>query len=167
MKRDSLCVKQSAKACLTPDVYQQAAFWLPVCPVHLIADRDTLVLAPPNVLDLSLRESQALIDAFNTHFEQDGYQLVMVSPLCWFLGSAHNWQLNFPTLKDAVSMNCRDAWQQGKSAGQWRKLLNETQMLWYCHIVNQTLENQGKLVVNGFWSLAKPKPWWYFDFKLN
>jgi hypothetical protein len=127
--------------------------------VHLIADRDTLVLAPPSALNLSLSQAVSLADDFNAHFKQDAYQLVVASELCWFLGSSHKWQLNFPSIDDAVSMNCRDAWQLGKSAQQWRKLLNETQMLWYGHDVNQVLENQGKLVVNGFWSLDK-KPWW-------
>jgi hypothetical protein len=154
------CPKR-AKACLAPETYQQAAFWLPVCPVHLIADRDTLVLAPPDALELSLAQAQELADAFNRHFEQAGYQLVVVSELCWFLGSSHAWKTQFPSLAEAVSMNLRDAWQKGKDAAVWRKLLNETQMLWFVHAVNQGLEGQGKLVINGFWSLEK-KPWWQF-----
>ncbi len=154
------CPKQP-KACLGPEIIQQAAFWLPVCPVHLIADRDTLVLAPPEVLELSLSQAQSLIDVFNAHFEQEGYRLVAASELCWFLGSPHKWQLNFPSIDDAVSLNLRDAWQQGKHAQQWRKLLNETQMLWFGHTVNQALEGQGKLVINGFWTLDK-KPRWRF-----
>jgi hypothetical protein len=154
------CPKQ-AKSCLAPEMIQQAAFWLPVCPVHLIADRDTLVLAPPEALEMSLSQAQSLVDSFNEHFSPDGFRLVVVSEFCWFLGSSYRWQLNFPSIDDAVSMNLRDAWQQGLHAQQWRKLLNETQMLWYAHEVNQVLENQGKLVVNGFWSLKK-KPWWRF-----
>jgi hypothetical protein len=156
------CVKPSAKACLTPEVYQQAAFWLPVCPVHLIADRDTLVLVPVEALELSLSQAQELGDAFNQHFADDGYRLVVVSELCWFLGSSHEWKTQFPSLAQAISMNLRDAWQNGKDAGVWRKLLNETQMLWFVHAVNQNLEGQGKLTINAFWSLAKTKSWWQF-----
>jgi hypothetical protein len=153
--------KRSAKDCLSDDDYKQAAHWLPVCPVHLIADRDTLLLAPPQALQLSLAQAQSLVDTFNQHFKEDGYRLISVSEWHWFLGSSHPWQLGFPSLADAVSLNLRDAWQQGDDASQWRKLLNEAQMLWYAHPVNEQLEGQGRLIVNGFWSLAR-KPWWCF-----
>lgn len=144
---------------LPPTIQQQAAFWLPVCPVHLIADRDTLVLAPTSGLGLSLPEAQGLVEAFNGHFAEEGYCLYAVSERDWFLGSEQQWKLNFPSLEQAESMNCRDAWQQGRDAAQWRKLLNEMQMLWFSDAVNVQREQQGFLPINGVWVMQQ-KRWW-------
>lgn len=144
---------------LPPTIQRQAAFWLPVCPVHLIADRDTLVLAPTSGLGLSLSEAQRLVEAFNGHFAEEGYCLYAVSEMDWFLGSQRHWKLNFPSLEQAESMNCRDAWQQGRDAAQWRKLLNEMQMLWFSDAVNVQREQQGFLPINGVWVMQQ-KRWW-------
>lgn len=148
---------------LPSDIRQQAAHWLPVAPVHLIADRDTLILAPSKHLGLSLGEAQALAETFNQHFADDGYCLWVASEGAWYLGSAHPWQLSFPSLAKAESSNCRDAWQKGKDARQWRKLLNEAQMLWFAHDVNQQREQQGLLPINGLW--VTQQSWWrkWFD----
>lgn len=144
---------------LPPAIQQQAAFWLPVCPVHLIADRDTLVLAPTSGLGLSLTEAVDLVASFNRHFVEDGYYLYAQSETVWFLGSSHQWKLNFPSLSEAESMNCRDAWQKGKDAGQWRKLLNEVQMLWFADRINVQREQQGYLPINGLWVMQSNR-WW-------
>lgn len=149
---------------LPKSIQQQAAFWLPVCPVHLIADRDTLVLAPTAGLGLTLSEAQGLVDSFNRHFSQEGYYLYAVSEKDWFLGSQQQWQLNFPSLAQAESMNCRDAWQQGRDAAQWRKLLNEVQMLWFSDAVNVQREQQGYLPINGLWVMHQQK-WWHKWFR--
>lgn len=141
------------------DIRQQAAYWLAVAPVHLIADRDTLVLAPSQHLALSLDEAQALALSFNTHFAEDHYYLWVVSEQQWMLGSSHPWRLKFPSLQQAESHNCRDAWQQGHDAQAWRRLLNEAQMLWFSHDVNMNREAQGQLTVNGMWTL-QARPWW-------
>ena len=147
------------KCILPPAIEQQAAHWLPVCPVHLIADRDTLLLAPPSCLGLSLAQGQALVAAFNQHFKDDGYCLYALSETQWWLGSVQAWKLNFPSLAQAESSNCRDAWQQGKDAGKWRKLLNEVQMLWFSDSVNVQREQQGYLPINGLWVMQQ-KRWW-------
>lgn len=143
-----------------PDtIQQQAAYWLPVCPVHLIADRDTLVLAPTHGLGLSKTEADALIHAFNQHFIDEGYVLWCATATEWYLGSSRQWRLNFPRLEQAEATNCRDAWQKGKDAQAWRKLLNEVQMLWFSHDTNQQREQQGLLPINGLWVMLS-LPWW-------
>lgn len=144
------------------DVRQQAVHWLSVCPVHLIADRDTLLLAPTAHLSLSLNEAQALAEAFNQHFSAvDGYHLYVAEELSWFLGMPTALTVHFPSLDDAIGMNLRDAWQKGKDAQRWRSLLNETQMLWFSSAVNQRREEMGLLAINGLWITHNP-PWWQF-----
>ena len=134
------------KSAMIPhDIRQQAAHWLPVCPVHLIADRDTLILAPTEHLALSLAQANALALAFNEHFVADGYQLYVHGEQYWFLGSSHAFEVRLPPLPQAIGMNLRDAWQQGRDAKQWRKLLNEAQMLWFSHQVNLVREQVGAL----------------------
>jgi hypothetical protein len=51
-------------------------------------------------------------------------------------------------------MNLRDVWQGNQDAKAWRKLLNETQMLWFTDAVNQHREAEGKLPINGLWVMS-------------
>jgi hypothetical protein len=76
----------------------------------------------------------------------------------WFLGSSHAFEVRLPPLPQAIGMNLRDAWQQGRDAKQWRKLLNEAQMLWFSHQVNLVREQVGDLPINGLWLMQGR--WW-------
>lgn len=134
-------------------IKQQAAHWLPVCPVHLIADRDTLLLAPTEHLALSLEEAQLLAESFNQHFVEQGYQLYVHTDLRWYLSLPQPLRLHFPELSQAIGMNLRDVWQGNQDAKVWRKLLNEAQMLWFTDAVNQRREAEGRLAINGLWVL--------------
>jgi len=149
----------SFRCALPSDIQQQAAYWLPVCPVHFIPDRDTLVLTHPLSLGLSQAEAIALVERFNQHFSDDQYCLVVVNAHCWALGSATPWRLSLPSLDDAVAMNLKDAFQHGKDARAWRKLLNEAQMLWFGDDVNVRREQEGKPAVNGLWVMSRRR-WW-------
>lgn len=135
-------------------IKQQAAHWLPVCPVHLIADRDTLLLAPTEHLALSLEEAQGLAESFNQHFAELGYQLYVHTESRWYLSLPQPLRLRFPDLSRAIGMNLRDVWQGNQDAKAWRKLLNETQMLWFTDAVNQHREAEGKLPINGLWVMS-------------
>ena len=154
--------RHKSKVCDLPnDIKQQAAFWLPVCPVHLIPDRDTLVLTHPDSIGIDIDEAKALAESFNAHFSVDAVRLHVLSPTCWVIGTNDAWQLSLPTLEDAIAMNLKDAFQSGKDAQRWRKLLNETQMLWFTHEVNIQREAKGLLPINGLWVL-KQRAWWLF-----
>lgn len=138
--------------------------WMAVQPVHLIPDRDTLVLAPEAAMVLTMAEAQSLAVRFNEHFaEQEGYWLQPLTPTLWLLGTRHHdWQLSLPVCEDAQGMNLRDAWQAGADAGRWRRLLNETQMLFFDSQVNAQRETEGALAVNGLWPLPSgqtPDDW--------
>lgn len=152
--------KTSLHCDLPKDIKKQAAHWLLVCPVHFIPDRDTLVLTHPTSLELSFEESTALVDAFNAHFINDDIQLNVISVYCWALKTPQPWHLSLPSLNNAVAMNLKDAFQKGKDAGTWRKLLNETQMLWFNDAINAFREQHGKLAVNGLWVMSTNRAWW-------
>jgi hypothetical protein len=140
-------------ASLTAQQKQQAAHWLPVSPVHLIADRDTLLLAPRSALVLSQQESDALVNLFNQHFSDRGYRLLAINCMDWWLGSDQLFRLGLLPLRMAHSVNLRDGLQQGADAGRWRQLLNEAQMLWFNDEVNQQRHALGKPEVNGIWPI--------------
>lgn len=130
---------------------EQAAFWLPVSPVHLIADRDTLILIPPQLLQLSVDEAAHLTSQFNEHFAEQGYLIIQASASDWWLGANHRWHIHFPPLHQLASANIRHALEGGEDARKWRRLLNEAQMLWHTNPVNQQREDSGHAVINGFW----------------
>jgi hypothetical protein len=110
---------------------------------------------------IDIDEAKALAESFNAHFSLDAVRLHVLSPTCWVVGTNDAWQLSLPTLEDAIAMNLKDAFQSGKDAQRWRKLLNETQMLWFTHEVNIQREVKGLLPINGLWVL-KQRAWWLF-----
>lgn len=131
--------------------YDANAYWLRVDPVQMIADRDSLVLVPGSDLAITEIESKALLHAFNQHFEQDKVQLEYASAQHWYLRMALPVDLKTHTL-DSVSYQPVDQrYPTGNAASHWRKLMNEAQMLFFTHPVNEKRRAQGMPEINSIW----------------
>ena len=50
-------------------------------------------------------------------------------------------------------------WQTDISSRPWRRLLNEIQMVWHDHPVNQARQEQGQPTVNALWLYGGAQPW--------
>lgn len=118
-------------------------------PVRLVPDVDRLVCQPVNMSVLDDVYLQTLIDAFNALFADEGLRLQMSAQRRWYLclDSAHD--IHFSDLTDVLHNNIDGHMPTGTQAAYWRKLLNETQMLF--HQINQQHAIPAASVINSIW----------------
>ncbi len=116
-------------------------------PVHLRADRDRLLLFGPETLAIEPEEAEALVEAFNRHFEPQGLRLEAARPARWYL---HHRETQGPGLPPLTAVLGREP--PVASDPGWRALLNEIQMLFFAHPVNEARLAAGRPVISGLWA---------------
>lgn len=125
--------------------------WLLAEPVHLEADRDSLVLSTADSLAIAASEAAALVDALNAHFAQDGLRFHLGAPGRWYAQCAPG---EIPmTFAPAEARRGRMIERMPQSSGalNWRAMQNEIQMLLFAHPVNQAREERRQPTINGVW----------------
>jgi len=136
--------------------FSEEDFWLKVTPVHLRPDRDTLVLIPEDDLQISAEEAKSLKFAFNQHFETESISLEGTDQ-AWFLRLPQAIDFHSETLDCLKYASLQDRYPKGASAGYWRRLMNEAQMLFHEHKVNQQRRAEGRLEINSVWIWGEGK----------
>ncbi len=136
-------------------------FWLRVDPVQLIPDRDSLVLVAAKHLGIEEAESKALLQSFNEHFKQDGVELIWGATDAWYLSIKQPVDIQTTNLELVDNNPVNEFYPQGNAAQYWRQLINETQMLFYTHPVNEARREKGWPEINSVWvwgeGLLKPE----------
>lgn len=118
-------------------------------PVHLVADRDDLVLAA-RVNDLGA-DAAALAAALDAHLAADGARLVVARPDTWFVRTERAYDVVTTPIDAALGHGVFPHLPRGADAVTWKRWLTEAQMLLHEHPVNVAREAQGRLTVNGLW----------------
>lgn len=138
---------------LIPETFQQSTndFWLSIDPVQMIPDRDTLVLIPGRELAINEQESKQLLHSFNQHFAEDYVQGIYGNADQWFMQIKQPIDLQSTPLANAAYQSLNNAYPKGNAANYWRQLINETQMLFYSHPVNEQRRNKGLPEINSIW----------------
>lgn len=127
-----------------------------VRPVHLHAARDHLVLWPPEALALGEQDAAALCDAACAWLRDEPIRLRQLSATLWELSETDPGATGFQGLLAASSSRARgrniDLWlPKGPPARAWRRLMNEVQMLWHSHPINEHRASLGQHPVNALW----------------
>jgi hypothetical protein len=120
-------------------------------PVHLLADRDRLILIRLSAQAIQREYAQRLIERFNTHFKHDGISLTQASPGQWCLWLSEVPEMTTSNIESVVGRHVEEYLPVGNDALYWRKVLNETQMLFFQDEVNQTKMVSGEPHINGLW----------------
>ena len=120
-------------------------------PCHLRVNRDKLVLADALSFDLNRDEADSLAHTLNGHFIQDGLRFEVLQPQRWYLHSDRKLQIETTSLAAARGQDIDRLLPRGSEAMQWRRMLNETQMLLHEHPVNEAREARGELPINSIW----------------
>lgn len=133
------------------DDFDGNAFWLKVDPVQMIPDRDTLVLFPGKDLAIEEAEAKALIEAFNQHFAEDRVAIEYATPQSWYLRIVQPVDIQTYPLDTVAYQPLNERFPQGNAAGYWNQLINEVQMLFFSHPVNEARRQQGLPEINSIW----------------
>lgn len=127
-------------------------YWLHADPIHLRPDRDQLLLFAGPSLQLSRDEADALVQAFNRHFHEDALVLHAPRPGRWYLHVPAAPLLTTRSVH-AVNRRAMDRYLPvGADARRWIAWINEAQMLFYGHPVNEAREREGRPAISGVWT---------------
>lgn len=126
-----------------------SAAWLRADPVHLLLQREQMILQ--GGLSLSAGEAQALCASLNAHFAQDGLYFIAPHPQRWYVSMDTLPEMRALPLAQVAGRNIHKLMPQGVDALRWNRLGNEIQMLFYEHAVNLARAARGELAVNSVW----------------
>jgi hypothetical protein len=130
---------------------QADGYCLRADPVHLVPDRDELVLAAAEGLVLKQLEADCLVSAINEHFNEEPWRLTACAPHRWYLRLPQAPGLHTHPLREALGKPIAAYMPEGEAARYWRQVTNEVQMLLHNNEVNREREAAGQLPVNGLW----------------
>ena len=133
------------------------ALWLGQL-VHLAPARDGAALIPANELEITPDESVALFNSAAELFEGTGFEARRFDDLHWRIVPPDGFApaCASPALVSTTAVN--DWWTQDVEGRPWRRLVNELQMLWFDHPVNQAREARGMRPVNSVWLYGGAAP---------
>ncbi|ABI57164.1 hypothetical protein ACN2MM_09845 [Alkalilimnicola ehrlichii MLHE-1] len=127
-------------------------YWFRADPVMLHPDRDRIVVFHGGPALPEPSETDELVMAFNGFFSGDGVELRAPAPQRWYLRVPEALATVTTTpLHAVIGRGMGEALPRGEQAGRWASLLNEAQMLFHTHPVNQVRQDQGRPMINGIW----------------
>lgn len=142
-----------AQSPVSPD----QAVWLAEL-VHVSPSRDGAGLLPAAQLAITPEQSLALFQAAKPLFDAPGFELTHTG--------AARWRITLPAdilpasvspqLVSATRVN--DWWPQDTATRPLRRLVNELQMTWYEHPVNQERAQMGLAPINSLWVFGGASP---------
>ncbi len=120
-------------------------------PVHLIPDRDHLVLSGPEALALSQAEADQLCIELNTLFAEDGWRVEASTPTRWYLHLPEDPKIHTYSLATVRGRAIGNYLPTGPNGKQWHRVMNEIQMVLHTCAVNQDRQAVGQLPVSSLW----------------
>ena len=125
--------------------------WLRADPVHLRAERTALVLADSGVMRITQQEADALIEALNGHFVDDGLTFHAPAPDRWYVECRAAPEAGFTALEAVIGDNIDPHLPTGPRGMEWTRWMNEIQMLFFAAPVNAAREAAGEPAINSVW----------------
>ncbi|MBC7787979.1 MAG: hypothetical protein H7Z18_11270 [Methylophilaceae bacterium] len=130
-------------------------YYLQADPVHLILQRDAVVLSDPAALVVTQDELETLCQLLNQHFSEDSFAFELSesefsqSKLLLRLNKALKISTTLP--EKVIGRNIYGYLPQGEDASYWNKVTNEIQMLLHEHQLNQQREMRQLPAINSIW----------------
>lgn len=126
-------------------------YWLRADPVHLRPDQSRLILFGADGLAIQQQEADALAQAFNELYREDGWQLFTPAPDRWYLRLPAAPAITTTALQQVLGRDVDPRLPKGEDAAHWHRTLNEIQMLFHSHAINQSRDQQGRPTINSVW----------------
>lgn len=124
------------------------AFWLCATPVHLVAQRDRVVLARAEALTAD--EVDALAEEINRTFAEDGWHLETRAGRL-YLRAPGDCAITTHPVDAAEGRDIRPLLPAGPDRLPMHRFLTELQMLLHQSPVNEARESAGKIAITGLW----------------
>ena len=131
---------------------QPAPVWIAtLCSTIISQERATAV--PLSLLNVQSAEMAALAETAKPLLADagDGIELVPLDDGIWQVTGPLPEAARTITPMALMGQDLGDWWPTGDAWRAWRKRLNEIQMAWHDHPVNQARERQGQPALNGLW----------------
>lgn len=126
-------------------------YWLRLDPICLRADRNDAILIADEELALTEAEAEALQEAIRPLLEEWSIKLYSTTPHRWYLRLPEAMTLSTTPIAQVKGLPVSSHMPQGEEHLQWHRFINEVQMTWYAHPVNQQREAQGQLTASSVW----------------
>jgi hypothetical protein len=117
-------------------------YWLCATPVLMQATLDNVLVQAVD----HLQEVQALIQSLNNLFAEDGWQFFAPAPDRWYVRLPKAPDVQWCAFHHVLGRQMSAFMPNGPEAMLWQRYLNEIQMLFYTHPVNEA-----KTIVSGVW----------------
>ena len=116
-------------------------------------------LVHPEALQITAQEADLLFEAVCGLWEGGPISALPLSPTRWRIWLNGQPELTSMSPQAMTGMAMADWWPQHESVRQWRKLLNEIQMAWHDHPVNQARVERGAPPINSLWLYGGARGW--------
>lgn len=124
-------------------------YTLALCNIHI--DFQSTRLFPSHELQITKEQSLALFEAVKYLFAEKKIKLIAINADHWVISLPQSFAGSIATPNLLSYKELHDYWPKEDKNQSLRQLLNEIQMLWHGHAVNQARKAQGLREINSPW----------------
>ncbi len=121
--------------------------------------REGATIAHPASFEVTAAEADALFDAVSGLWADRAISALPINARQWRIWLDPSANTRSLTPAAMAEMRLSDWWPQEDSLREWRRLLNEIQMVWHEHPVNLARAERGELAINSLWLFGGAKGW--------
>ena len=121
--------------------------------------REGATIAHPASFEVTPDEADALFDAVSGLWADRAISALPLNARQWRIWLAPSANTRSLTPAAMAEMRLTDWWPQEESLREWRRLLNEIQMVWHDHPVNLARAERGDVPINSLWLYGGAHGW--------
>jgi hypothetical protein len=121
--------------------------------------REGATIAHPASFEVTTHEADALFDAVSGLWAGRAISALPINARQWRIWLDPSASTRSLTPAAMAEMRLTDWWPQEDSLREWRRLLNEIQMVWHEHPVNLARAERGEVPINSLWLFGGAQGW--------
>ena len=121
--------------------------------------REGATIAHPASFEVAADEADALFDAVSELWADRAISALPINTRQWRIWLDPSASTRSLTPAAMAEMRLTDWWPQEDSLREWRRLLNEIQMVWHEHPVNIARAERGEVPINSLWLFGGAQGW--------
>ena len=121
--------------------------------------REGATIAHPASFEITTDEADALFNAVSGLWADRAISALPLNNRQWRIWLDPSASTRSLTPAAMAEMRLSDWWPQEDSLREWRRLLNEIQMVWHDHPVNLARAERGEMPINSLWLFGGAQGW--------